>query len=140
MKIAIIVLCTVCLLFPTGCRGKKRSVIEYFGATVIPTDFDTKKELTLSNWKLVSACINSHYIQYGKLPSNLDEVSFNGYSNEVKKSYLLDHWGNSIVYEILNDTSYRLWSFGADGKRNGTGDNTDFFMEYSIYPNDRQTR
>lgn len=42
-----------------------------------------------------------------------------------KKVIPLDPWGNPFQYESESKDTYRLWSWGADGKKGGVGEDAD---------------
>ena len=47
----------------------------------------------------------------------------------------LDEWGNKIVYEVSNDKTASLKSFGKDAKPGGEKENTDIIKFFSTTDN-----
>jgi len=47
----------------------------------------------------------------------------------LPKAISLDPWGNPFFYERLNETEFRIISFGADGKEGGSNANLDIILQ-----------
>jgi len=70
---------------------------------------------TYATMTLLQEEIGDYYSTLDALPESIDGIS--GQNPELAD----DAWGNAIVYEIVDDDSYRLVSLGMDGAR-GTDD------------------
>lgn len=61
-----------------------------------------------------------------RLPSGLAELpDREGYINMTT-----DAWGNGLVYIVMQSGSVSLSSYGADGVKGGSGENTDISRSY----------
>jgi general secretion pathway protein G len=43
----------------------------------------------------------------------------------LEKDLLTDPWGNAYQYETVGANAFRVWSYGADGRADGTGEGED---------------
>lgn len=64
---------------------------------------------------IIDVKIRSHRDETGALPASLDVLS------NLRSETVTDPWGNTYVYERLEDGTYRLYSMGPDGQA-GTAD------------------
>ncbi|MDO4570731.1 MAG: type II secretion system protein GspG [Planctomycetia bacterium] len=99
----------------------------------IPTDYPSSRMRTEYKLDVLSGWIQLYYDLNGKLPSKFDEVdSVRGISSGIDKNALPpwekaieDGWWNPIVYQKIDENSYRLSSYGEDKKPGGTGNAAD---------------
>jgi general secretion pathway protein G len=102
----------------------------------------TKRDIARAKMAIIDGAIQRFYIDCGRYPDEsvgLEELlaapteleeKWNG--PYMKRSQLLDPWGNPYVYVEegeRNPGSYDLVSFGADSQQGGEGDNEDIYND-----------
>jgi len=121
-------------------------IISMLAALVAPNLFKhlgkAKRDLARPKMALVEDALNRFYIDCGRYPDDTEgldallqppedlEDKWNG--PYLKRSQLLDPWGNPFVYVAEgehNPGSYDLISLGADGQEGGEGDNEDIYND-----------
>ena len=82
---------------------------------------------------LTGAAMN-YYREKGKLPADIGDIH-EWINTELKRNrirsrrrWYKDYWGNSCQYEKLSETSFRIISYGQDGKPGGEGNNQDIIV------------
>lgn len=93
------------------------------------------KQQTWSRWSRIEGKIAAYYEKNGGFPESLDKLSFEEPSDANKGSKeetLQDAWGRPHIYTIINEKTFRLVSYGADGKPGGTDEDEDFYRDYTL--------
>ena len=106
----------------------------------IPTDYQSSRMRTEYKLDVLSGWIQLYYDLNGKLPSKFDEVdSVRSISSGIDKNALPpwkkaieDGWWNPIVYQKIDENSYRLSSYGEDKKSGGAGNAADIAITRCI--------
>ena len=99
-----------------------------------------KRDIAASQMAMVEDAISRFVLDCGRYPTSLDELLIEPEDMEegkwvepyIKKSKLIDPWGNSYVYieqGVINEGSFDLICLGADGVEGGEGDNADIYNE-----------
>jgi len=121
-------------------------IIGLLAAFVVPRVFKNigfaKTKIARSKMAIIENALAAFNLDCGRYPTSeegLDallappaglEDKWNG--RYLKKSDLLDPWGNPYIYVAegtVNPGSYDLISLGADGQEGGTGDNADIYND-----------
>ncbi len=94
---------------------------------------EAKAKLNQSKMAKVKHSIDQFRLQYNGLPSSLDDLTKctektgQGCIPITSVDEVKDIWGNSLSYTLENGgRTFRLKSFGADGRDGGEGANFDF--------------
>jgi general secretion pathway protein G len=122
-------------------------IISMLAAFVAPKLFKglgkTKRDIARSKMAIIEDAVGRFYLDCGRYPDQseglaalvtapggIEQGKWNG--PYLKKSELLDPWGNPYGYAAegsVNEGSYDLISYGADGSAGGEGDNADIVNE-----------
>ena len=115
---------------------------------VVPRVFkrigSTKASIAKSKMALIEEALGRFYLDCSRYPDDsegltalleepeglADEEKWQG--SYLKASHLLDPWDNPYVYVAegeINEGSYDLVSYGADGVEGGEGDNEDIYND-----------
>ncbi|MFN3405905.1 MAG: type II secretion system protein GspG, partial [Cytophagaceae bacterium] len=92
---------------------------------------ENKKNKTLQIFKEIKEEVKRQKSFNGRLPQDLEAVTG---KNPLKRHLKADGWGNNMVYEIQNDSSYRITSVGPDNKQ-GTDDDMVVFESIQDWEN-----
>lgn len=91
----------------------------------------SKREIAKAQIEMLASAIKTYMMDVGKYPDSLEELiqsdkkGWNG-PYLAKKKIPLDPWNRSFVYKCPGDhDAFDLFSYGADGKEGGEGDNED---------------
>jgi hypothetical protein len=76
---------------------------------------------------IISQAIQEYYINYNKLPDNIDSLIEEDFLSEEKMLY--DVWGMKYIYLKGGDRSFKIISYGRDKKTGGDGVNQDIVLE-----------
>lgn len=101
-----------------------------------------KSDIAKAKMSTIETAIQTFYLNCGRYPEEskgLEElveapadVQQDWRGPYLKKSELLDPWGNPYIFiaeGTHNPGSFDLMSFGADGQEGGDGDNADIFND-----------
>jgi general secretion pathway protein G len=122
-------------------------IISLLAAFVAPKLFKglgkTKRDIARSKMAILEDALGRFYLDCQRYPdqsegleallispSGIEQGKWNG--PYLKKSELLDPWGNRYVYVpegTVNQGSYDLISYGADGAAGGSGENSDIYND-----------
>ncbi len=121
-------------------------IISMLAAFAAPKFFQyigkSKQDLARPRLALVEDALERFAIDCGRYPDESEglealitmpqdlEGKWNG--SYLKRSQLLDPWGNPIIYIAegeINPGSYDLISYGADGQEGGEGPNADIYND-----------
>jgi general secretion pathway protein G len=124
-------------------------IIAMLGTFVAPNVMSklrrAKSDLAKPRMALIENALKNFELDCGRLPDESEgglevltaatappelEGKFNG--PYLKKSQLLDPWGNPYIYVRegqINPGSFDLISYGADGQEGGEGENADIFND-----------
>ena len=121
-------------------------IISMLAAFVAPRMFrglgKAKRDIARAKMAIIEDALARFYIHCGRYPTESEglevllvspadvEGKWNG--PYLKRSDLLDPWDNPYIYieqGVVNEGSYDLMSFGADGLEGGEGDNEDIVNE-----------
>lgn len=94
----------------------------------------------LRNLRQVELSLLRYHADTGALPTQLQDLvtaptgvaGWNGPYSSVGLSR--DPWRNALVYSASADGSYKLTSYGADGKPGGAGDDADVVISGGVGP------
>ncbi len=100
--------------------------------TVIPMMSKAKSQKAGIDIARLEQAIEFYYLETSRYPEKLEELLPNQSNNDLVrsdgyiKSLPLDPWNNPYNYKYPGDNGvYDLWSWGADGKQGGDGENAD---------------
>jgi len=109
-------------------------VMTFVGGKILGAGDKAKADLTKLKIKDIAASIEQYQLRYNSLPPSLTSlVQCTAETGDdcvpiTKEDSLKDAWGNTFTYALENNgRSYRIKSFGADGKDGGTGVDFDVF-------------
>lgn len=122
-------------------------IISMLAAFVAPRFFkglgQTKRQIARSKMAIIEDSLGRFYLASQRfpddtegleslisMPSDIDEDKWTG--PYLKKSELLDPWGNPYLYIAegqVNPGSYDLVSYGADGTPGGQAENEDIYND-----------
>jgi general secretion pathway protein G len=101
-----------------------------------------KAKLTKAKMATLENAVNRFYLDCDRYPDDSEGLEAmlvcpSGLEDKwkgpyLKKSDLLDAWGNPYIYRAageVNQGSYDLISYGADGVEGGEGDNADIYND-----------
>jgi len=107
-------------------------VISFLGSRILGAGDQAKADLTKIMLKDLQSTIEQFRLRYNALPSALEDLTRctektgPGCVPMAKEDMLNDAWGNKLAYGLENGgRSYKIKSFGADGKDGGDGVNYD---------------
>jgi len=107
-------------------------VMTFVGGKIFTAGEGAKVKLTSLKMKEVSSNIHTYQLQNNQLPPTLTAIttcgpdSSEGCITLATADTLKDAWGNAFQYNLENDgRSFRLKSFGADGREGGSGTDGD---------------
>ncbi|AQT68174.1 PilD-dependent protein PddA [Anaerohalosphaera lusitana] len=96
---------------------------------------DTKRSIAKSKMAQVEQAVTTFYVNCGRMPRDLDElleapsdVEEKWAGPYAKRSQLMDPWDNPYVYVeegTVNQGSFDIISYGADGEPGGEDENED---------------
>ncbi|MBW8036606.1 MAG: type II secretion system protein GspG [Planctomycetes bacterium] len=123
------------------------AIIALIGSFALPTITKrlgfAKKKLVKSKMVLIEGALDQFMLDCGRYPTDeegldallvvpAEDLEEKWTSPYLKKSQLLDPWGNPYMYfaeGVVNIGSYDLMSYGADSAEGGEGDNEDVFND-----------
>ena len=99
--------------------------ISKFGGVVS----DTKVKTAKANIRIIETPLMVYYSKYGQYPTTEEGLQKLAEAGLIKnpKEALIDPWGNPYNYRYpgLYSDEPEIWSYGADGKEGGEGENAD---------------
>ena len=118
-------------------------ILALLGTVVVPRVFKkmgkAKQSIALAKMKVIEQQITEFQVDCGRLPSDLEELLFEPSDLEdkwdgpyIKQKQLLDPWENPYEYYeqgTINEGSFDLISYGADGMEGGEGENADIYND-----------
>ena len=122
--------------------------LEFFGddkVEFIPTNISNptkfKRELAVQEMKFLVTAIHAFRHDLNRFPNNEESLEalitqphgldkWNG-PYFPRNKIPLDPWENPYIYEFIDGKHFTILSFGADGKKGGTGANRDLILEPS---------
>jgi general secretion pathway protein G len=110
-------------------------VMTFFATKLLGAGDKAKADLTRIMMKEVQNSIEQYRLRYNSMPSALDdltrctEATGPGCIPVTSPETLKDAWGNAFSYTLENGgRSYRLKTFGRDGRDGGEGVDFDFVL------------
>jgi len=121
-------------------------ILTLLAVFVVPRAFKSfgqaKHEIARGKMGIIENAIGRFYYDCGRFPTEAEgleallvappDVQDKWGGEYLKKSEILDPWGNAYLYVqpgIVNPGSYDLISLGADGVEGGEGENADIVNE-----------
>ena len=106
--------------------------------TSSPCGAASKESITRAKLKQLASSIEQYRLRYNLLPAKLSDLtrcppttgtcvpvcSEKEFDINCSSDTLLDGWRHEFAYEVIDERSFRLISFGEDGKAGGTEDFT----------------
>ncbi len=120
--------------------------LQFFGddkVEFVPTDISNpikfKQESAFLEMKFLITAINDFKADLKRFPSNEENLkvlihqppglnNWNGPYSPGEK-IPLDPWGNPYGYNLIDEEHFKVLSFGADGKKGGTGADKDLIID-----------
>lgn len=110
------------------------AIIGMLAIMVAPNIFNqqagARRDAALSQISTLEAALDTHRLDVGEYPDNLDGLMENESDSAawngpyLRRAVPLDPWGNEYVYEG-SAREFTLTSYGADGQSGGEGDDAD---------------
>ena len=121
-------------------------IISMLAIFVVPRVFksmgNTKASIAKSKMALIEEALGRFYLDCERYPDDSEGLGVlveapegledKWQSSYIKRSHLVDPWDNPYVYVAegeINEGSYDLISYGADGVEGGEGDNEDIYND-----------
>ena len=121
-------------------------ILALLAVVVVPRAFKSlvkaKNDIARGQMGIIENAIGRFYYDCGRFPTEAEgldallvtppDVQEKWGGEYLKKSEVLDPWGNMYLYVypgIVNPSSYDLISLGADGVEGGEGENADIVNE-----------
>lgn len=111
-------------------------VMTVLGGKILGAGDAAKVDLTKIKMKDIKLSVDTFRLRYNSLPSSLEELT--GCSEKTGAGCVpiirdpngtKDAWNNSFQYSVDNGRSYRIKSFGADGRDGGSSVDADIVDE-----------
>lgn len=118
-------------------------ILALLGTVVVPGIVrklgKAKHNIAQAKMKIVEGAIVEFQVDCGRLPADLEELLFEPSDLEekwvepyLKEKQLLDPWDNPYVYYeegTINESSFDLICYGADGMEGGEGEDADIYND-----------
>lgn len=110
-------------------------VVTFLGSKIFGAGDRAKADLSVIMMKSLQGQIEQYRLRYNALPASLEDLArCNEHTGPgciplVKEDELADAWGNKFSFSLDNGgRTYRIKTFGADGRDGGDAVNYDAFV------------